>query len=98
MGLGGYLNGQSKDIKENSCSLEYKHIEGDWPWPFLVRQKIVLEESSIKISLTLKNMGEKIMPSGLGFHPYFPLSRDVKLQFNAEDVWLSDENNLPTEL
>jgi aldose 1-epimerase len=97
-GIGWLSEWAVKDIKENSCTFEYKHIEGDWPWPFLVRQKIALEDSSIKISLTLKNMGEKIMPSGLGFHLYFPLTRDVELQFNAEDVWLSDENNLPTEL
>jgi aldose 1-epimerase len=58
-GIGWLSEWAVKDIKENSCSLEYKHIEGDWPWPFLVRQKILLEDSSIKISLTLKNMGKK---------------------------------------
>jgi aldose 1-epimerase len=97
-GIGWLSEWTVKAITENSCVLEYKNIDGGWSWPFLVRQKIILEDLLLKINLTLENTGDKIMPSGLGFHPYFPLSRDVKLQFNAEYVWLSDKNNLPTEL
>ena len=97
-GIGWLSEWTVKEITENSCVLEYKNIDGGWSWPFLVRQKIILEDLLLKINLTLENTGDKIMPSGLGFHPYFPLSSDVKLQFNAEYVWLSDKNNLPTEL
>lgn len=86
------------EIKENGCILEYKNSESDWPWPFSVKQEITLKKTSMKISLTLENIGRNKMPAGLGFHPYFPLTKDLQLQFNAKSVYLSDDDNLPTKL
>ncbi|MGB0907719.1 MAG: aldose 1-epimerase [Maricaulaceae bacterium] len=82
-------------IDETSCVLHYNHAGGPWPWPFKARYELLVSGNDFLQKLSIKNTGEKPMPVGLGFHPYFANADTAKLQFNAEGMWQSDDDILP---
>lgn len=69
----------------------------DWPYSFELEQEICLDQQGARLRLALINRSNRIMPAGLGWHPYFPRHDGVTLRFAAGQVWLSDEQQLPRE-
>lgn len=57
---------------ETSALLGFEHPRGDWPWHYRARQRFVLEDDGVSLTLTLENLDDAAMPGGLGWHPYFP--------------------------
>lgn len=49
----------------------------------------------VTLSLNLTNRSDTAMPSGLGFHPYFPRDTDTSLRMVTGPVWLADATQLP---
>lgn len=85
---------------ETSLTLELTHRpQGDevldWPFAFQLRHTLWLSEESLEMQLTLRNLDQRSMPAGLGWHPYFARHGVPVVQFSAQSVWLSDEANLP---
>lgn len=68
-----------------------------WPWSYKAMQYFVLNENSLKITLSYLNLAEHAVPVGLGFHPYFANANEAEVQFIAERVLLNDENHLPQD-
>lgn len=60
---------------------------GWWPWLYECRQVTEIGPDWLRQTLTLTNRGASDMPAGLGFHPYFPRSRQTRLNFEADYVW-----------
>jgi aldose 1-epimerase len=89
-------------IASHSCDaadLTLNHIaDEDWPFVCKVRQRICLKEGALQLGLTVTNTDRKPMPTGLGFHPYFPISGDTKLQATWKNMWQVGADALPTEL
>ena len=56
-----------------------------------------LIENCLLLSLQIKNEGKHCFPFGAGFHPFFNLIENSKLAFDAQGMWLEDENYLPTD-
>ncbi|PHR92904.1 MAG: hypothetical protein COA69_06150 [Robiginitomaculum sp.] len=86
------------------CELTYTQFKdvGAWPYPFEARQRFQIKNGALHVQLSIQNTGDTPMPAGMGWHPYFPLARDVArdksnahLKFNAKGVWLSDHESLP---
>lgn len=69
----------------------------DWPFSFELEHELGLDEQGAWLRLALINRSERVMPAGLGWHPYFPRHAGVTLRFAAEQVWLSDDQQLPSE-
>jgi aldose 1-epimerase len=72
--------------------------EFNFPFPFVLVVLYILEDQTFTTHLRLTNSGDSSMPAGFGIHPYFNrfLNNDeVKLQFSADDVYLT-EDLLPT--
>ena len=42
-----------------------------WPFPFYSEIKYAISENSFTMDLMLENVGDEIMPCGMGIHPYF---------------------------
>lgn len=58
----------------------------------------VLHEDALEVALEVTNAGARVLPFGLGLHPFFPRHRDTTLQAPAAQVWLNDGHSpLPTE-
>lgn len=82
-----------------SATLVHRHTaDAAWPWSYRAEQHFALDDSGLSITLALTNEDEREMPASLGFHPYFPAGDDVSLRFDAEGVWLRDEQCLPSTL
>jgi aldose 1-epimerase len=73
------------------------HHDGDahWPWPFVAEQRVVLEGYSLGLSLTARNLADEEAPLAFGHHLYFE-NAGALLRFQAESVWINDDNSLPT--
>ncbi len=56
---------------------------GWWPWAYECLQEITVGKQGIGLSLSLRNADTRPMPAGLGFHPYFPCTRQTTLRFDA---------------
>lgn len=68
----------------------------EWPYAFRARQSFALVDSALTMRLDIFNSGDRTIPFGLGWHPFFPRSRDVELGFRADGVWLTDATRLAT--
>lgn len=67
------------------------------PWKYKASQVFSLSDNGLKVDLELVNTGDLALPFGCGFHPWFPRSTETTLSFEAESVWMEDENHLPTQ-
>lgn len=75
--------------------LEYQHSAG--PYRYTAQQTFQLSEASLDVALTVINNGEATLPFGLGWHPYFPLTAQTRLQARATGYWLEREQWLAGE-
>jgi aldose 1-epimerase len=58
-----------------------------FPFAYLVRQQIELDETMLRISLALHNADTRPMPAGLGIHPYFRRHGGTRLQAPHRGRW-----------
>jgi len=74
------------------ATMSYVHAPGDhgWPWAFRAEQAVALDAAGLSLELRISNEGRESMPSGCGFHPYFPARFAHGLQFDARSVWPAD--------
>lgn len=82
---------------EKAATLAYHHQEGDdgWPWSYRAQQHFLLEKSTMKVALSIQNNSDEAFPVGLGLHPYFPRTTDVKLETELAVIWNSDDDCIP---
>ncbi len=94
----GWLNAWRVVAKsEREATLEYRHDAGEWPWSYRAEQRFRLDESSLEVGLTCRNLSPDPMPCGLGQHPYFLCSPRTHIRTHVEHVWTIDEQVLPLE-
>ena len=97
-GLGWQRPWTVLDAQERSARLIHGHDGGPgWPWCYSAEQRVRIDESGLRIVLTLTNEDQRPMPAGLGLHPYFPLDTATRLTFRSGQVWLADWTMIPTE-
>lgn len=78
--------------------LAYKNTCPSWPFLFRAKQVISLQENKLVIQLRVVNLSDKDMPCGLGFHPYFTKTSQVRVQTGSRKMWAVDAECLPTEV
>lgn len=66
-----------------------------WPWAYRAEQRVVVTPDAFTMALSLTNVGDRAMPAGLGFHPYFLADARTTLAFDAHSLWLSTPDMLP---
>jgi aldose 1-epimerase len=77
--------------------LQYEHYADDhWPWHFVATQMIKVTPDTLRLELSATNLEDMPVPLAIGHHPYFDQA-GAKLDFEADGVWLSGEDNLPTQ-
>ena len=63
---------QVVEARGDRVVLTRHHQGADWPSAHKARQVISLAEDRLTVEVTLTNRGNRDMPAGVGFHPYFP--------------------------
>lgn len=86
---------QCVEQHSNHLHLRYQHEDG--PYRYQVEQYFTLQQHQLSIELAVEHRGERPMPYGLGWHPYFPLTADTRVQASAGAYWLEAEDWLAGE-
>lgn len=80
------------------CTLVHRHdgTAPGWPWAYLARQQIELSDTGCAITLSVTNLSERLMPAGLGLHPYLRRRPESRVQFAAAGVVAVGADLIPT--
>jgi len=104
----GDVRGRPWQIDEQSatriaCSFSSTNFDDvNWPWPFTATLRYTLEENALIAQLSVTNQGDRAMPAGLGWHPYYnrALTRDgepILLNFQVTSVYPdANDNRIPS--
>ncbi len=77
-------------------TLGYTHMPDiDWRWAFTAEQILSLTETTLTLRLRARNDHDAPVPLGFGHHPYFDAA-GARLRFDADAVWLSGADALPS--
>ena len=58
-----------------------------WPWHYAGRLEVTLLQSTLRMQLTVRNTSMRVMPAGIGLHPYFRHTPQALLAYGASTVW-----------
>src|SRR3954469_1760634 len=79
------------------AELVFRHAPGEWPWAYEARQHFALDETGLTVLLSCANTSDAPMPCGLGHHPYFPCTRETRIDTDVGCAWTIDDEVLPAE-
>jgi aldose 1-epimerase len=96
-------NGWEEDWKivsreAGSIELAIQSRHDDFPFTYDASQRFTLDGRALKASMSIVNRGERAMPFGFGWHPYFPLHADTTLFAPAKAYWEEGEFYLPSKM
>lgn len=74
---------------DDSLCLVYEHLSG--VYHYRVSQAFHLTADTLTVTLAVTNQGAETLPFGTGWHPYFPLSPQTRVQAQASGYWLERE-------
>lgn len=80
---------------DTSITLKYRHVADSWPWDYEAAQRLTLEATGLRVEMTLTNLTDTRMPAGLGIHPHFPATSQVRLKASVKNAHIGDETLLP---
>ena len=86
---------QLLEQSRHSIHFFYEYDGLDWPWHFRAEQGFALTDDGLRIDLLLTNQSDRLMPGGIGWHPYFPRG-DAILEADVSAVWPSGEDMIPS--
>ena len=66
-----------------------------WPWHYAGRMRLELSLHALTIRIELRNADTRVMPAGLGMHPYFRHQAASRIAYNATTVWPPTAEFLP---
>ncbi len=75
--------------------LRYDHEAAEWPWTYRAEQQITVTNDGCHFELSVQNQDRRVMPAGLGLHPYFSKTARTHLSFDADGYWATDEKLRP---
>lgn len=78
-----------------SVTLTHDHDGSALPYRYAARQRIALRPDGAELTLSVTNQGQRAMPFGLGWHPYFPMTPATTLQTRTGRMWTEEPGWLP---
>jgi len=87
-GDGWLAKWEVKETSKDSITLRYAHQTDDSPYQYVAEQTISLMDEQLSLALSITHKGENKLPYGLGFHPYFPRTKNLRLQASSESWWV----------
>ncbi|HEX5125520.1 MAG TPA: aldose 1-epimerase [Rhodocyclaceae bacterium] len=71
-----------------------------YPYEYTATQRYSIDDNDMVMRLTVTHLGDKRLPYGLAWHPFFLRGDDPngpRLQFKSDGYWLGTEDSIPTE-
>jgi aldose 1-epimerase len=83
-------------VEASAAIMSFDHPgDAEWPWPFRTLLEVsLLSPDRCAFRLTLTNTGDRIMPAGLGLHPYFSDAGRTRVIVSAQREWPMDTSHL----
>lgn len=78
--------------------IRFDHDADAWPWSYRAEQHIRLSDDELSCRLSVTNFSTDPMPTGLGLHPYFPVTPLARLTAAVSKCWVTDCEVLPVRL
>lgn len=73
-------------------------LDSTVPFAYRAQLRYSLSDGQLRIELSVTHQDEHAAWHGLGLHPYLPRTANTRLQAKSAQVWLCDDQGLPTEL
>lgn len=83
---------------DREALFELRHDRGAWPWSYVARQRFVLDDRALRVTLEVENCDRDAMPAGMGLHPYFPRDAGTRVRADVRQRWLNDAAMIPSQL
>jgi aldose 1-epimerase len=85
---------RQRTANQLTLALESRHQP-----PFDYRASLIyrIDGAALTVELVVTHLGEQPAPYGLGVHPWFPRTDDVRIDAPSDGVWEVDEAQLPTQ-
>lgn len=84
---------------DDRCAvLTHDYPGGEWPWRYRAQQIVALNEHGLDLALSVTNLAEEAMPTGLGFHPYFLRDAETAYLGLHRGEWITGDDGLPLRL
>ena len=97
-----YIHGESwqgiwqvAEVSDHHLALHFTHHQAGAAFIYEAEQVFSLNEIGFSLTMRVTNKGDRAMPFGLGWHPYFHLTRQTQLQLNTRKVWTQGAGYLP---
>ena len=66
-----------------------------WPWHYWARMRVELSPNALVVRLEIRNADTRVMPAGIGLHPYFRHRPEARVGYQATTVWPPTAEFLP---
>lgn len=86
------------ELGHDVCVMVHSH-EGavpDWPWAYVAEQTIRLSDAGCAVTLSLTNHSERLMPAGIGLHPYLRRRPGTRVAFQSGQIMAVGADMIPT--
>lgn len=67
----------------------------EWPWHYTARMRVELTQHALAVYIELRNADTRVMPAGMGLHPYFRHEAEARVGYQATTVWPANSEFLP---
>lgn len=69
-----------------------------WPFKYRATLSYRLSKKGLKVRIVVENRDKLEQPIGFGFHPFFAVSKNAEVKFEAPEVWTNNKAGLPDKL
>ncbi len=65
------------------------------PYAYTAAIEFTVTEAALRVAMSVRNEGERVLPFGLGLHPYFPLTPETTLRAPASSFFTEEAEFMP---
>src|SRR3954463_2410896 len=70
---------------------EFRYSGGDFPWPYVARQRWSVDGPTLAQELSITNAGTDDMPAGLGIHPWWVAAGGLEVHVPSHAAYRCDD-------
>lgn len=89
------------EVSESRACLHFSHEPSKaaahhWPFAYEATQEFALDDHTLTVTISARNLSDRPMPFGMGHHPYYPRTRNTRVHARVAAMWHSTPDLLPT--
>jgi aldose 1-epimerase len=93
----GEFRTAAQDGSRVELFFDHQPEKGTFPFRFRGEVSFEVSQDGLLIFMKVTSRDHRLMPAGIGYHPYFPKPKGTRLRFEATGVWPADTPEAVTE-